>query len=112
LLLLSLGRGEVIPQREERLVDLLMHIRVASKLADQEARERRESDISPMTQALLRAAGSRTEMDEISIAFNDLTANLLAAGMWVDQENEIQRRIAHAIRETLENVQVGPTRKT
>lgn len=57
------------------------------------------------------ADGSWNEMNEISQAFNNLTANLLSAGMRVHQGNEIQLRIAHAIQEALEVFQVTATQK-
>jgi hypothetical protein len=60
-----------------------------------------------MAAAFRAAAHQRTSipsMDEISLSFNTLTANLLRAGMPLRSGNEIQIRISNAMSKAISDV--------
>lgn len=79
----------------DRLTMILQHLRQAAELAEQEAKEWQATD--SMAHAFRKAAHQGPGMDEISRAFNTLTANLLYAGMPLREGNEIAIRLSNAV---------------
>ncbi len=93
--------------QQERLNEILMHLRTATELAAMEVQEQKQ-EVHPMTTAFRAAAklpeSASSKLDEISGAFNRLTANLLSAGMRIRPGNEIHMRVSNAVNEALTKV--------
>lgn len=108
-LLEEINEREDSIMEQNRLNQILTYIRYAADLAGEEAQKQRE--LHPRTAAFqattIPPESIPPQMQEISGAFNMLTANLIYAGMPLRPGNEIYIRIKNAISEALAQVQTN-----
>ena len=93
----------------KRLKAILDHIRAAAALAKEQADAKQglEAELDPVTHAFREAARPPGLMQEISLAFNQLTAHLLDADMHLRADNEIHVQVTNAVNEALARVLRG-----
>lgn len=91
---------------QDRWTEILQHLRAAAELAEQEAKEQQAPH--PMAEAFRKAAHITdyvpASQQQVSSAFNTLTASLLVAGMQISAANEIYVRMSNALNEALHAV--------
>lgn len=76
---------------DERLEEILLHLRAATHLAEKEAQQQREEAQE------FRPAAQQAALEEIALTFNSLTTYLVYAGMPILPGNEIRIRMNNAI---------------